>query len=45
MVSGGWKHPPKVSETTKGVILKFLPDFGPSKEAQNKKKLHKCPAL
>ena len=28
MASGGWFHPPKISETTKGMTMKFLPDVG-----------------
>ena len=37
MVSGGWKHLPKISRATKGITMKFLPDVGSYKEAQNQK--------
>ena len=38
MLSGGWKqHPPEISKTTKGMTMKFLPDSGTYKEAQNQR--------
>ena len=39
MASGGWgwKHPPEISKTTKGMSMKFLPDVGTHIEAQNQK--------
>ena len=39
MASGGgvWFHPPKISGTTKGMTMKFLPDVGVYKEARNQK--------
>ena len=37
IASGGWKQPPEISKTTKGMILKFLPDIGTHQEALNKK--------
>ena len=36
---GGWKQPPKTSETTKSITMKFLPDIGIDKEAQNQNKI------
>ena len=38
MASGGLKHPRKISGTTKGMTMKFLPDVGICKEVQNQKK-------
>ena len=38
MASGGWKHPPEISKTTKGMSMKFLPDVGTYMEAHNQKK-------
>ena len=39
MASGGrWIHHPEISRTTKGMAMKFLPDVGNHKEAQNYKK-------
>ena len=35
---GGGSTPPKISGTTKGMTMKFLPDVGIHKEAQNQKK-------
>ena len=36
---GRWVHPPpKISGTTKGMTMKFLPDVGIHKEARNQKK-------
>ena len=39
MASGGEvvPPPPKISGTTKGMTMKFLPDVGVYKEAQNQK--------
>ena len=34
----GWYHPPKISGTTKGMTMKFLPDVGIHKEARNQEK-------
>ena len=41
MASGrvGGSASPKISGTTKGMTMKFLPDVGIHKEARNKKKL------
>ena len=36
---GGWKHPPEISKTTKGMTMKFIPDGGTYKEAQNQKNI------
>ena len=35
---GGWFHPPNISETTKGMTIKFLPGVGIHKEARNQEK-------
>ena len=35
---GGGSTPPEISGTTKGMTMKFLPDVGIYKEAQNQKK-------
>ena len=35
---GGVPAPPKISGTTKGMTMKFLPDVGIHKEARNQKK-------
>ena len=32
---GMWIHPTEISKTTKGMTMKFLPDVGIYKEAQN----------
>ena len=38
VASGGWNHPPpKISGTTKGMVMKFLPQVSIHKEAQIKK--------
>ena len=38
MASGvGWKHPPEISKTTKGMTMKFLTFVGSYMKAQNKK--------
>ena len=38
MASGGVvPPPPKISGTTKGMTMKFLPDVGINKEARNQK--------
>ena len=37
MAYGGWKHPPKILGTTLDMNMKFLPDAGIYKEAQNRK--------
>ena len=34
----GWYHPPKISETTGPMTMKFLPHVKLSEEAQNQKK-------
>ena len=34
---GGGSTPPKISGTTKGMTMKFLPDVGIHKEARNQK--------
>ena len=40
MASGGWFHPPpKISGTTKGMTMKFLPDVGIHKEARNQRNI------
>ena len=36
---GGGSTPTKILGTTKGMTMKFLPDVGTHKEAQNKKKM------
>ena len=37
---GGWYHPPpKISENTERMTLKFLPDVKLGKEARNQKKI------
>ena len=36
MPSRGWKHPPKISKTTKAITMKFLPRVGNYKKAQNR---------
>ena len=42
---GGVPPPPKISGTTKGMTMKFLPDVGIYNEARNKKKIDmNCPA-
>ena len=33
----GWKHPPEISQNTKGMSMKFLPHVGNHMEAQNQK--------
>ena len=35
IASGGWYHPPKISETTGPMTMKFLPDVKLNKEARN----------
>ena len=37
MVSGEWINHPKISKTTKGMIMKFLPEVGTHMEAQSQK--------
>ena len=37
MASGGWFQPPKISGTTKGMTMKFLPDVSIHYEARNQK--------
>ena len=32
---GGWKHPPEISKTTKGMAMKVLLDVGTHIESQN----------
>ena len=34
LASGGWYHPPKISETTERMIIKFLQDVKFNEEAQ-----------
>ena len=38
MATGGVPPNPKISGTTKGMTMKFLPDVGIHKEARNQKK-------
>ena len=40
MASGGWKHPPEISKTKKGITMKFLPHVGTHMEAQNQKQIN-----
>ena len=37
IASGGWCHPPKISETTGPMTMKFLPDVKLSREARKQK--------
>ena len=39
MAFGGGNYPPKISGTTKGMNMKFLPDAAIYKEAQNHKEI------
>ena len=39
IVSWGWKHPPEILKSTKGMTIKFLPDVGTHIEAKNQKNI------
>ena len=39
IASGGWYHPPKISETTGSMTMTFLSDVKLSKEAWKREKL------
>ena len=39
MASRGGPNPPKISGTTKGMTMKFLPDVGIHYEARSQKKI------
>ena len=38
MASWGWKHPPKILDSTKGMTMKCLPDVGIYKRTQGQEK-------